>query len=124
VLLLGGTRVPELRRAHVLYERTQGANRDFTVRVDPDSGVDVSLYYLQRSAGNTSMPPDVACESVFDCDAMADYEDDANPGSRGPLHRGQQRVQTSYRRRGTDARPKGRSRSRSGTPGQDFDTAR
>lgn len=65
--------------AHVFYERTQDPNRDFFLRADPDSGVDVSVYYIQRTAGDASLPPDTS--SAFDCDAMYDWESDSNPGT-------------------------------------------
>jgi len=64
--------------AHVLYERSQAADRDFTMRVRPSSTLDVSIYYIQRSAGETVLPPDIT--NAFDCGATYEFDDDSNPG--------------------------------------------
>jgi hypothetical protein len=64
--------------AHVFYEREQDADRDFTMRVKPASTLDVSIYYVQRSDGDTNLPPDIT--SAFDCDATYEFEDDSNAG--------------------------------------------
>jgi len=64
--------------AHVFYERAQAADRDFTMRVKPAATLDVSIYYVQRSEGDTNLPPDIV--SASDCDATYEFEEDTNPG--------------------------------------------
>lgn len=64
--------------AHVLYERSQDADRDFTMRVQPTSTLDLSIYAVQRSEGETTLPPDLT--NAFDCSATYEFDDDSNPG--------------------------------------------
>ncbi len=72
-----GTEDSNFDGAHVLFQGSQGADRDLYVRVTPEPGLDVSLYAMQFG-GDIQAPPDVS--SCVTCEASADWIDDSNPG--------------------------------------------
>lgn len=61
------TQNTEFNGAHVWIERAQGVDRDIYARVTPDDGVDVSLWYAERTG--TTEPPNLDSNNTFDCDA-------------------------------------------------------
>ena len=72
---------------HVLFEgiEKQGSG-NVVIAVDPDSGVDVSIYTLEFLPANVQTPPDVT--SATRCEAGFDQQNDSNPGDTeyiGPL---------------------------------------
>ena len=69
--------------SHVFYEFTQDSTTDLLFRVEPDNGVDVSIYYIQ-SDGGFQTPPEVA--SPWECDARYDATNDNNPGQAEVLN--------------------------------------
>lgn len=90
-----GTQNVNFNGAHVLYEYAGDigpgmlpALTDVFLRVAPDAEVDVSLYYALRSG--TSLPPQLF---AMDCDAMADWTTQDNPGQAEricmPMHPGE-----------------------------------
>lgn len=71
----------------VLYTGvSKGGSGNVVIQVDPDSGVDVSLYVLEFAPGSEQIPPDVT--SASRCEAGFDAQNDSNPGDAevvGPL---------------------------------------
>jgi hypothetical protein len=65
--------------AHVFFEIDKEDMDDIVVQVDPESGVDVSIYTLEFAGGDVQTPPDVT--SASRCEAAFDQASDSNPGS-------------------------------------------
>ncbi len=63
---------------HQFFSYRQPENSLLTVFVEPDDGVDVSVYVIQSAGDRYEVPPDVT--AAISCECAYDAQTDSNPG--------------------------------------------
>ena len=72
------TEDPNFDGKHVFFAFDQPEQSVLNVSLQPEDGVDLSLYLLQFGVGAEQLPPDVS--GAVSCEAGYDQSDDSNPG--------------------------------------------
>ena len=65
---------------HVFIEHTQQDNENVTIVVNPEKGVDVSLYVIQMDVDSTDLPPNITGGGGVSCESAYDQVADSNAG--------------------------------------------
>ncbi len=72
------TEDPNFEGKHVFFAFDQPEQSVLTVSLQPEAGVDLSLYLLQFGVGAEQLPPEVS--GAVSCEAGYDQSNDSNPG--------------------------------------------